>query len=130
MTGSAAPKPFTEAENFTSNCHPTLPKSNSLTRVAAFNTTGTAKVKSIKENIYSITPVLTVFNPRLKLNSGLLKHPEARLTCLKGVGETDAAIATKSQTDENKDSGAGLVLQVPKVVVPVLITVFSVWILV
>ena len=97
--------------------------------MAAFNTTGTAKVESIKENIYSITPVLTVFNPRFKSNSALLKHPEARLTCLKGLGETDAAIATKSQTDENKDS-AGLVLHVPKVVVPVLmITFFSVWIL-
>jgi hypothetical protein len=104
LTGSDAPKPFTETQNSTTNCHPKLPKSNALTRVAAFNTSGTILAQSIIENIYRITSILIVFFPRNGSVSADLKQPEARLTCLKGVGETNAAMATLSKTDENKDS--------------------------
>lgn len=113
LTGPNAPKPLTEAENATSNCHPTLPRSNSLTRVAAFNVSATSRESSIHDNVYAITPILTVFFP-MAAGSGapVLRQPEAHLTCLKVLGGT--------QADDNGrgESGAQglLVSRVSKVV--------------
>jgi hypothetical protein len=98
--------------------------------VAAFNRTGSSLVDSVADNIYSITPILTVFFPRNGSNSSLIKEPEARLTCLKSAGLTDAELATLSPTDANTESdenkeGAANVLTSPKLVMLGLATIFS-----
>lgn len=80
------------------------------------------------KNLYSITPVLTLFVPQDGTDSTLLKQPEARLTCLKGTGLTDAAIATMKSTDENKDSAADMMAS-PKLVALGLAMGFSLWVL-
>lgn len=108
LTGSDASEPLTEAENATSNCYPTLPKSNSLTHVAAFNYTGTSLVESVAKNLFSITPILTLFFPQNGSNASILRQPEAQLTCLKAVDGTDAENRTASNgaNDPDKSSAA------------------------
>lgn len=107
LTGSNAAEPLTQAENSTSNCYPTLPKSNSLTHIAAFNTTGTALVASVVKNLFSITPILTVFFSENGTNASLLHQPEAQLTCLKPVdGLTDAANRSASSGSGDKQGAA------------------------
>ena len=133
LTGSKSPKPVTATENSTSNCYPTLPKSNSLTRVASFNTSGTSQVASVTENLFSIVPILTLFVPTQNQTGSdsdllLLKQPEARLTCLKGTGFTDAALATMSKTDENKDSAAEGLMAHSKLSILGLAMSFSLWV--
>lgn len=125
LTGSKAPKPFTDAENSTSNCYPTLPKSNSLTRVVSFNTTGTTHPASLIKHLYSIVPILTLFLPQNENSSTLLKQPEARLTCLKGTGLTDAEMAT---IDKNGNNAAGLGA-FPKLIALVSAIYFSLFVL-
>ena len=89
------------------------------------------------ENLYSIVPILTLFVPQNQSDSSPLssKRPEARLTCLKGTGLTDAEIATMSKTDENKhkDSAATALMATAglnsKLGVVGLVMSFSLWVL-
>lgn len=111
LTGSDASKPLTDAENSTSNCYPTLPKSNSLTHVAAFNTSGTSVADSVVANLFSITPILTVFFPQNQSNAAVVHQPEAQLTCLKAVDGTDASNKTANDGAKDKDSAAVMPLR-------------------
>ncbi|OCL05721.1 hypothetical protein AOQ84DRAFT_390683 [Glonium stellatum] len=106
LTGPDAPTPLTEAQNATTNCYPTLPKSNLLTRVAAFNTSGTALQNSTVANFYRITPILTLFYPTDGDGDAVLQKPEALFTCLKVTGETNAATNTSSPKDKNSGGGS------------------------
>ncbi len=49
---------------------------------------------------------MTVFFPHNGSHGAVLQQPEAQLTCLKAVGESDAANATASPTDANTPSPA------------------------
>lgn len=102
LTGPTAPKIITGAQNSTSNCHPTLPKSNSLSLIASINTTSTALDTDIYNNLYRITPILTVFFPRSN-GTAILKQLEAQLTCVKPVGDLDAPNATADNGESVKD---------------------------
>lgn len=106
LTGPQAPKPLTAAENSTSNCYPTLPKTNSLTPVAAFNASISNLISPLIDDIFRITPVLTVFIPTNGSGNATLQQIEAQLTCLKPIDETNAALANKNSTDNGKPSGA------------------------
>jgi hypothetical protein len=125
LTGSDAPAPLTEAQNATSNCYPTLPKSNILTRVAAFNTTGTIQFNSTVPNFYRITPILTLFYPTNGDGASVLQEPEALLTCLKVTGESDAATNTSSPVDENSGGSGATPWSTPVLVVLGLVGVLS-----
>ncbi len=59
--------------------------------------------ETVTKNLFSITPILTVFFP----GSGVVSETQAQLTCLKALSETTASEDTKSSTDENKKSVAG-----------------------
>ena len=91
LTGPNAPQPLSAAENSTSNCYPTLPKSNSLTHVAAFNTTGTLQLATVEAKLYSITPILTVFFPEGNGTTTVFPRPRSQVSCVKSIGVTDAA---------------------------------------
>jgi len=101
--------PLTSAENSSSNCYPTLPKTNDLTNILSFNTTSDNSAAAITTNLYAITPILTLFYPG---NGTLISKPEAQLTCMKANGETDAANSTESSTDDNTGAGAHTGVQV------------------
>lgn len=124
LSGSDAPKPITEAENSTSNCYPTLPKSNSLTRVAAFNTSSTTKINDETVGIvYGITPILTVFFSENALASASrpLLQPQAQLTCLKVVDKTDATDATIN--DGAGDGSAAELVLAPRAIIALALVV-------
>jgi hypothetical protein len=102
ITGPTAPEPFSEEEVENSNCHPTLPETNDLTLVYAYNTSATVYSNSTVPVINGITPVLTVFfSPNASNVEDAIQEPDAHLICLRQVGVTDAAL-------ENEGESAGM----------------------
>lgn len=105
LTGPNAPHPLTAAENSTSTCYPTLPKTNSLTNVATFNEESSRLLSDQTASIFAIMPILTVFFPKDN-NSKALAGVEASLTCLKPIDESNASDATERREGSVKQSEA------------------------
>lgn len=82
-----------------------------MTHVAAFNTSGTSVADSVVANLFSITPILTVFFPQNQSNAAVVHQPEAQLTCLKAVDGTDASNKTANDGAKDKDSAAVMPLR-------------------
>lgn len=96
LTGSDAPKPPSQAANQSSDCHPTLPKSNNLTHVFGYNDTGTLYADSTYYMLNAVNLVLTMFwSPNASLGESLYT-PDPQLTCLWPVEWNDRTIATAS----------------------------------
>ncbi|MCJ1348804.1 hypothetical protein MMC31_007037 [Peltigera leucophlebia] len=121
--------PITAAENKTSNCWPTIPKSNTLSLVpTSYGGQFPATPSLGEDNGPLITTILTVFYPITSANgtiplANVLQQPEAHLTCLKPIDEAGAidaftAMAGDTASGGLKMSGAGGVgLLVPGLVV-------------
>lgn len=121
--------PIIAAENKTSNCWPTLPKSNTLSLVPnSYGGQFPATPSLGEDNGPLITTILTVFYPITSANgtiplANVLQQPEAHLTCLKPIDEAGAidaftAMAGDTASGGLKMSGAGGVgLLVPGLVV-------------
>ncbi|KLJ11797.1 hypothetical protein EMPG_13049 [Blastomyces silverae] len=91
LTGSQAPSPPSEAQNSSSNCHPTLPKSNDLTRVFAYNISASVYVNETAPAIEGETPVWSVFwsKDRSDRNDGVtIENPSVQMVCLRPVEKT------------------------------------------
>ncbi|KAF2747435.1 hypothetical protein M011DRAFT_467518 [Sporormia fimetaria CBS 119925] len=83
LTGPNAPQQHSESENSTSNCHPTLPKSNDLRFVYGYNDTGTFQSRSTVQMVDSVNLVLTMFwPPEGSTGEGDLQIPNSHLSCL------------------------------------------------
>lgn len=82
LTGPDAPKPPSQDANQSSNCHPTLPKSNDLTYVFGYNDTGSAYFNSTRSMLDSVNLVLTTFWSVNGSTEGGLETPETHATCL------------------------------------------------
>jgi hypothetical protein len=68
---------------------------------------GNLDASTLVKNLFSITPILTVFFPG-DGNGSLISQPEAQLTCVKAIDLTTASNATRSPTDENKNAAGRL----------------------
>ena len=82
LTGPAAPSPPTEAQNSSSKCHPTLPKSNDLTFIYAYNDTGTVRANTTIPMFRGINLAMSVFwSPDGDVEDAL-SEPDAHMSCL------------------------------------------------
>ncbi|KAF2676937.1 hypothetical protein K458DRAFT_424417, partial [Lentithecium fluviatile CBS 122367] len=88
LTGPTSPSPPTELQNSSSTCHPTLPKSNDLTFVYAYNDTGTPSGSEGIAMILGLNIALTVFWSPDGEAEGALGEPDAHMSCLWPVGDT------------------------------------------
>jgi hypothetical protein len=95
LTGPSASLPFTASENSTSNCYPTLPKSNSLTRAFSYNITANAYLSSIANPLIGETPLISLFYDKEGRN-------EVVFDCLRIVDLNDISLSTM-----NNGSGDG-----------------------
>ncbi|KAF7556136.1 hypothetical protein G7Z17_g1654 [Cylindrodendrum hubeiense] len=96
--------PITEKTNGSTTCWPILPKSDNLNIVATFATFGNTSARSIVDQLYDITPVLTVFFPG---NGTLITKVESQMTCMKSMGDSSANNLTKSNGGEDEDEVPG-----------------------
>ncbi|KAG9239588.1 hypothetical protein BJ875DRAFT_514771 [Amylocarpus encephaloides] len=103
LTGTTAQLPISSSENSTSNCYPTLPKSNVLTRVFSYNITTTNRSKDLSPATLGETPLLTVFYPTS--NNSAMTEPSVQFSCLRTIDLTDASVATMKNGSSEK-SGA------------------------
>ncbi|KAI6814023.1 hypothetical protein KC332_g4488 [Hortaea werneckii] len=61
LTGDDAPQPISEAQNSTSNCWPTLPQSNQLSKAFAYNITTYGDYDTFQRALQGISPLLNVW---------------------------------------------------------------------
>jgi len=87
LTGSTAPKPIASGENSTSNCWPTLPKTNELTKVFEYD-----HVAGLNETVpwLGYTPLLTVYS-----GNETDFDVEVDLACMKIVDSDNFSASTK-----------------------------------
>ncbi|CAD0108412.1 unnamed protein product [Aureobasidium uvarum] len=90
LTGSSAPKTITLGENSTSNCWPTLPKTNDLTKVFEHD-----HVAQLNETVpwLGYTPLITVLAPFDNITES---EVEVNLTCMKIVDSDDFSASTET----------------------------------
>jgi hypothetical protein len=100
LTGKNAQQPISSLENSTSNCYPTLPKSNLLTRLFSYNITTTNLSKDQSPATLGETPILTVFYPTG--NSTVMTEPSVHFSCLRTIDLTDASVATMRNGSSEK----------------------------
>lgn len=96
LTGSDAPQPPSQAVNQSSDCHPTLPKSNDLTHVFGYNDTGTLYADSTDYMLNSINLVLTTFWSPNSSVEGDMYAPNPQLTCLWPIEWNDRTVETET----------------------------------
>ena len=82
LTGPDTISPPSESTNASSNCHPTLPKSNNLSKGFFYNHTGTYYAASTVSMINGIDHVLTAFWSLEDEVEGALEKPDANAECL------------------------------------------------
>ncbi|RAR05497.1 hypothetical protein DDE82_003964 [Stemphylium lycopersici] len=82
LTGPDAISPPSGSANASSNCHPTLPKSNTLSKGFVYNQTGTYYAASTVSMISGIDLVLTAFWSPEDEVEGALEEPDANAECL------------------------------------------------
>lgn len=100
LTGSQAPSPPTEAQNSTSNCHPTLPKSNDLTRVFAYNISASVYVSETAPAILGETPVWSVFWSKGQSegnDDARIENPSVQMVCLRPLEKNAATEMNKAE---------------------------------
>ncbi|KAI7280670.1 hypothetical protein KC345_g4625 [Hortaea werneckii] len=61
LAGDNAPPPISEAQNSTSNCWPTLPKSNQLYKTFAYNITTNGDYDTFQRALQGISPLLNIW---------------------------------------------------------------------
>jgi hypothetical protein len=95
LTGSTAPQPITSNENSTSNCWPTLPKTNDLTKVFEYD-----HVANLTEWVpwLGYTPLLTVF-----ASGNATSDVEVNPACMKIVDSDDFSAGMERNATDTKD---------------------------
>jgi len=102
LTGPSAVAPPTESANASSNCHPTLPKTNDLSLAFSYNQTGTIRAESTIDMINGIDLILTVFWSPNGDVEGALKTPDAHADCLWPIAMSNQSEATESDSGAEK----------------------------
>lgn len=96
LTGQTAPAPPSASQNESSNCHPTLPKSNDLTFVYGYNDTGTIWLNDTQHMFFAVNLIVTIFWSPDKNVTGALEKPDSQLSCLWPVDMNDESLRTMS----------------------------------
>lgn len=112
LTGPDAISPPSESANASSNCHPTLPKSNTLSKGFVYNQTGTYYAASTVSMISGIDLVLTAFWSPEDEVEGVLEEPDANAECLWPVALNKGDLSNMSTggaTKSTRWSSAGVV---------------------
>ena len=107
LTGSTAPKPITAGQNSTSNCWPTLPKTNDLTKVFEYE-----HVAWLNETVpwLGYTPLITVFASE---QDGQERRVEVEVECMKIVDSDDFSAGTvRNGTDSGSMEGSAISVRV------------------
>lgn len=99
LTGSQAPSPLSGAQNSSSNCHPTLPKSNDLTRAFAYNITASVHADETMSAIQGETPVWSLFWSKSGDDDDtMIEDLAVQMVCLKTIDKTTASEETKNDS--------------------------------
>jgi len=96
LTGPNAAKPISKSENSTSNCYPTLPKSNELARVASYKLSASLYANETVPAVLGETPILSLFWKIGGENKSMILEPNVRLDCLFVRGMTTASVESMS----------------------------------
>jgi len=97
LTGSSAPKSISAADNQTSNCWPTLPKTNELISVWTASIYASTENDTVVRSGAGTTPVMTIF-----FAEGNNEKSSTELICLRPVDLNEKSV----QTMEDGSSGA------------------------
>jgi hypothetical protein len=108
LTGSSAPVPLNPQENSTSNCYPTLPKTNELTRIFSYNISATLDLGTTAPPLLGETPVMSLFYSTAAGNATSTQEPDVHFSCLKIVDSNDASEATKNNGSSGHDESDAL----------------------
>lgn len=107
LTGPSASHPLTAKQNESSNCYPTLPKGNQLTREFSYNISVSAYANETAPAALGETPLLTVFyGTRPNNDSQARNAPDVQFTCLRVIDLTDAALANRTKGTEVADEAS------------------------
>ncbi|KAH0362603.1 hypothetical protein KCU65_g7950, partial [Aureobasidium melanogenum] len=115
LTGPDAKQAITSSENSTSNCWPTLPKTNDLTKVFEYD-----HVAQLNQTVpwLGYTPLINVFAP---VGNDTDVDVEVNLSCMKVVDFDDFSLGTASngsRTDDGDDKeGSAATLEIDLIVV-------------
>jgi hypothetical protein len=101
LTGPSAPQPITATENSTSNCWPTFPETNDLTKVFEYD-----HIADLTEWVpwLGYTPLITVF-----ASGNATSDVEVDLACMKIVDSDDFSAGTGRNGTDTKDMEGGAV---------------------
>jgi len=107
LTGNSSPRPIAATNNASSNCWPTLPKSNQLTPLYGYNFTTADWVLSV----FSYTPVMSIFFQPGNNSTTVNLERSTSFQCLKPVDSDDASQATRTDgsntSSSSSSSGSG-----------------------
>ncbi|KAK0649827.1 hypothetical protein B0T16DRAFT_136979 [Cercophora newfieldiana] len=104
LSGPGAPSAITSSQNSSTNCWPIEPKSFNLAPVATIVTNGTNNIVAGEQDLFKITPILTVVFP--SSNSSGVSRTAAQLTCMKAIDMSVAKNSTKVG-DPNESAAPG-----------------------
>ena len=107
LTGPTASGPLTESQNSSSNCYPTLPKSNELTRQFSYNISSSMDVSDTAPAIDGETPIISMFWSNEGDQNATIENPAVQLTCLRPVDVTAAAQGTSTGDGTGMGNGEG-----------------------
>jgi hypothetical protein len=99
LTGSSAPHPITETQNSTSNCWPTLPKTNDLAKVFEYD-----HIANLTEWVawLGYTPLIAVF-----ASGDATRDVEVEVQCMKIVDSDNFSAGTERNGTDTKDMEGG-----------------------
>lgn len=96
LTGPSAAEPLTDKQNSSSNCHPTLPKSNDLTLQFAYNISSSYEQGQTASAIGGETPILSMFWSTTGDKSASIDDASIQLSCLRPIDKSVASENTKN----------------------------------
>lgn len=106
LTGPDAQQPIASSENSTSNCWPTLPKTNELTKIFEYD-----HIAQLNQTVpwLGYTPLISVFAP-VGNDTDTDTGVEVDLACMKIVDSDDFSLGTASNASETNDMKGGAVV--------------------
>lgn len=104
LTGPTAAEPLTSSQNSTTNCYPTLPKSNLLTRQFSYNISASMYANETGPAAEGETPILSLFWSNEGDRNASIENPSVQLSCLRPIDMTTAA--ADNANDGGKKGGA------------------------
>ncbi|KAG4433516.1 hypothetical protein IFR05_010999 [Cadophora sp. M221] len=106
LTGSGVPDPISQTENSTSNCHPTIPRTNRLTRVASYKISASVYYNETAPAVLGETPVRSFFWKKDGTNGSISQSTSVNFHCLFASAMTAVGNNTQIGNDTGDDTGS------------------------